>query len=90
MKVTFRGFGDKEEVISSDYRVLSEKLDWNVKGFDESKKGRDDALLKALWNLYQVDETAWAVVQAISTISLGEEFKIEGIKEVLTWKKKNI
>lgn len=81
MKITLRGFGDKEETISSDYRVCSEKLDWNVKGFDESKKGRDDALLKSLWNLYQIDETAWAVVQAISTISLGEEFRIEGIEE---------
>lgn len=81
MKITLKGFSKESETISSDYRVNSEKLDWNIKGFDESKKDRDDALLKALWNLYQVDETAWAVVQAISMISLGEEFKIEGVDE---------
>ena len=81
MKITLKGFGNEDESISENYRVCSEKLNWSVKGFDDSKKGRDSALLKALWNLYQVDETAWAVVQAISTISLGEEFKIEGIVE---------
>jgi len=81
MKITLKGFSDEEETISSDYRVNSEKLNWAVKGFEESKKDRDDNLLKALWNLYQVDETTWAVVQAISTFSLGEEFRIEGIPE---------
>ena len=77
MKITLKGFNsdEKEETVSSNYRVLTEKMDWSVKGFEESKKARDDKLLKALWNLYQVDETTWAVVQAISTFSLGLELK---------------
>jgi len=79
MRIILKGFSDKSETISSNYRINSEKLNWSVSGFSESKKGRDRELLKSLWNLYQIDETAWAVVQAISTISLGEEFKIEGI-----------
>lgn len=81
MKITLRGFGDKEETISSDYRVCSEKLDWNVKGFEDSKKGRDDAALKALWNLYLIDETTFAVIQNISMLVLGEGYTIENIPE---------
>lgn len=81
MKITLKGFGKESETISSDYRVNSESMDWNVKGFDESKKGRDDAVLKSLWNLYLTDETAFAVVQSISMLALGEKYEIEGIPE---------
>jgi len=81
MKIILKGFGNKPEPISSNYRVNSESLNWNVVGFNEAKKDRDKELLKALWNLYLNDETAFAVVQGIAMITLGEKFKIEGLSE---------
>ncbi|RLI52265.1 MAG: hypothetical protein DRP09_18365 [Candidatus Thorarchaeota archaeon] len=70
---------DIEEEISENYRVNSEKLNIQIKGIDDSAAKRNVELLKRLWNLYLTDETAWAVVQAISTIALGEDFEIEGV-----------
>lgn len=81
MKITLKGFSDEDETISSNYRVNSEKLDWKVSGFDESKKDRDSNLLKALWNLYKTDEVTWAIVQSISMTTLAEKFEIHNIPE---------
>ena len=78
MRIKFKDL-DNEVEISENYRVNSEKLNVQIKGIDDSAAQRNVELLKRLWNLYLTDETAWAVVQAISTIALGEDFEIEGV-----------
>jgi hypothetical protein len=83
MKITFKGFGKGKVEIDSNYRVCGTVMNrelFNHQNAQSSTK-RDTNVLKALWDLYLVDETTFAIVQSISLICLGSKFAVEDVKE---------
>ena len=83
MKITFKGFGEGKVEIDSNYRVCGTTMNrelFNQQNAQSSTK-RDTNVLKALWNLYLVDETTFGIVQSISLICLGSKFEVGDVKQ---------